>query len=123
MLDKETPRGKEKIRVYYLENATAEELAKVLSELPTRQGAEAKGKGAPALSEDIRITADKATNSLIISAASDDYVIIEEIINGLHRSLDHGSHRGQGLSPRYRMAGSRRCQLRQQGRCIRRRFC
>jgi general secretion pathway protein D len=83
MLDKETPRGKEKIRVYYLENATAEELAKVLSELPTRQGAEAKGKGAPALSEDIRITADKATNSLIISAASDDYVIIEEIIRKL----------------------------------------
>ena len=83
MLDKETPRGKEKIRVYYLENATAEELAKVLSELPTRQGAEAKGKGAPALSEDIRITADKATNSLIISAASDDYVIIEEIIKKL----------------------------------------
>jgi general secretion pathway protein D len=83
MLDKETPRGKEKIRVYYLENATAEELAKVLSELPTRQGAEAKGKGAPTLSEDIRITADKATNSLIISAASDDYVIIEEIIKKL----------------------------------------
>ena len=83
MLDKETPRGKEKIRVYYLENATAEELAKVLSELPTKQGATAKGKGAPALSEDIRITADKATNSLIISAASDDYVIIEEIIKKL----------------------------------------
>ncbi len=80
MLDKETPRGKEKIRVYYLENATAEELAKVLSELPTKKGGEAKGKGAPGLSEDIRITADKATNSLIISAASDDYVIIEEII-------------------------------------------
>jgi general secretion pathway protein D len=83
MLDKETPRGKEKIRVYYLEYATAEELAKVLSELPTKQGREAKGKGAPALSEDIRITADKATNSLIISAASDDYVIIEEIIRKL----------------------------------------
>jgi general secretion pathway protein D len=83
MLDKETPRGKEKIRVYYLENATAEELAKVLSELPTKKGGEVKGKGAPALSEDIRITADKATNSLIISAASDDYVIIEEIIRKL----------------------------------------
>lgn len=84
MLDRETPRGKEKIRVYYLENASAEELAKVLQELPTQQGAEAtKGKGAPALSQDIRISADKATNSLIISAASDDYVIIEEIIKKL----------------------------------------
>ena len=83
MLDKETPRGKEKIRVYYLENATAEDLAKVLSELPTKQEGGVKGKGAPALSEAIRITADKATNSLIISAAADDYVIIEEIIRKL----------------------------------------
>ncbi|UCH21755.1 MAG: type II secretion system secretin GspD [Deltaproteobacteria bacterium] len=84
MLDKETPRGKEKIRVYYLENATAEELAKVLSELPTEGAGDAKGKkGPPALSTDVKITADKATNSLVISAASDDYVIIEEIIKKL----------------------------------------
>ena len=37
MLDRETPRGKEKIHVYYLENANAEDLAKVLQELPTKK--------------------------------------------------------------------------------------
>ena len=37
LLDRETPRGKEKIRVYYLENANAEDLAKVLQELPTKK--------------------------------------------------------------------------------------
>jgi general secretion pathway protein D len=83
LLDKETPRGKEKIRVYYLENATAEELAKVLQELPTQQAGQPKGKGAPVLSEGVRITADKATNSLIIMAATDDYVIVEDIIKKL----------------------------------------
>jgi general secretion pathway protein D len=38
MIDKETPRGKGKINVYYLENASAEELAKVLQEVPTAEG-------------------------------------------------------------------------------------
>ena len=37
LLDKETPRKKEKIHVYYLENATAEELAKVLKELQEKE--------------------------------------------------------------------------------------
>jgi general secretion pathway protein D len=85
MLDKETPRDKGKIRVYYLEYATAEELAAVLSELPTKDAASAaKGKRtAPVVSEKVRITADKATNSLIITADSDDYQVIEEIIKKL----------------------------------------
>jgi general secretion pathway protein D len=83
LLDRETPRGKEKIRVYYLENATAEDLAKVLQELPTKQTGQPVGKAAPVLSEGVRITADRATNSLIISAASDDYVIVEDIIKKL----------------------------------------
>ncbi len=37
MLDRETPRGKERIHVYYLDNANAEDLAKVLQELPTKK--------------------------------------------------------------------------------------
>ncbi len=83
LLDKETPRGKEKIRVYYLENATAEDLAKVLQELQTKKGTAAKGKRAPIVSEKVRITADKATNSLIIMAEKDDYQVLEEIIKKL----------------------------------------
>ena len=84
LLDKETPRGKEKIRVYYLENATAEDLAKVLQELPKKQSSSAKGKKeAPLISGDVIIKADKATNSLIIMADKDDYLVLEEIIKKL----------------------------------------
>ena len=84
MLDKEVPRGKEKIRVYYLENATAEDLAKVLQELPAKQKGTIKGKKeTPLISSDVIIKADKATNSLIIMADKDDYLVIEEIIKKL----------------------------------------
>jgi general secretion pathway protein D len=87
ILDKETPHGKGKIRVYYLENATAEELAKVLQEVPKKQagGKQEGGKPAetPVVSGDVRITADKATNSLIIMADTEDYLVLEEIIRKL----------------------------------------
>ena len=83
MLDKETPRGKQKIRVYYLENAIAEDLAKVLQDLPTKTSGAAKGKKTPVVSEGVRITADKATNSLIIMAGKEDYQVLEDIIRQL----------------------------------------
>ena len=84
LLDREVPRGKEKIRVYYLENATAEDLAKVLQELPAKKQSPAKRKKeAPLISGDVIIKADKATNSLIIMAEKDDYLVIEEIIKKL----------------------------------------
>ena len=83
LLDKETPRGKEKIRVYYLENAKAEDMAKVLQALPTKSGAPSKGKEAPVISEKAKITADKATNSLIIMGDKDDYQVLEDIIRQL----------------------------------------
>ncbi len=83
MLDRETPRGKEKIRVYYLENANAEDLAKVLQELPTKKGGSPKGRKTPFVSETTKITADKATNSLIIMAGKEDYLVLEEIIKKL----------------------------------------
>ncbi|NQT68828.1 MAG: type II secretion system secretin GspD [Desulfobacteraceae bacterium] len=83
MLDKETPRGKEKIRVYYLENATAEDQAKVLQALPAKTGTTAKGKKAPLISQKVKITADKATNSLIIIGDKDDYQVLEDIIKKL----------------------------------------
>ncbi len=86
LLDKEMPRGTEKIRVYYLEHASAEDLATVLLALPTK----AKGakptegkKEAPVVSEKVQITADKATNSLIIMAEKDDYIVLEEVIKKL----------------------------------------
>ncbi len=86
MLDKEVPRGKEKIHVYYLENAKAEDLAVVLQEIPSKEGTPQEGQGkklAPLVSEDVKIKADKATNSLIIVAEKDEYEIIKEIIQKL----------------------------------------
>ncbi len=83
LLDRESPRGKGKIRVYYLEHATAEEMADVLKNLPTKQsGGKDKGSG-PFISENISVTADKATNSLIIMAEGEDYMVIEELIRKL----------------------------------------
>ncbi|MEJ2472404.1 MAG: type II secretion system secretin GspD [Desulfobacterales bacterium] len=88
-LDRETPRGKEKIRVYYLEYANAEEIAKVLQNLPSKEATQTKGKGAtgatgaPLLAGKVNITADKATNSLVITASSDDYTVVEEVIKKL----------------------------------------
>ena len=82
MLDRETPRGKEKIHVYYLENANSEDLAKVLQELPTKKTGGAQKK-LPFVSEDVKVTADKATNSLIIMAGKEDYLVLDEIIKKL----------------------------------------
>lgn len=85
-LDKEVPKGEEKIRVYYLEHAIAEDLAAVLQEIPEKSSSDSKKDGqkkAPLLSDDIKITADKATNSLIIIADKDDYPVLEEVIKKL----------------------------------------
>ena len=84
LLDKEIPKGKENIRVVYLEHATAEELVKVLQEIPKKKDAPAQGKPeSPLISEKVKMTADKATNSLIIMAEKDDFAIIEEVIKKL----------------------------------------
>jgi len=83
LLDQQTPRGTEKIRVRYLEYANADELSKVLQDLPGKKTSGKKAKKAPVVSSDVRISADKATNSLIIVAEKEDYTILEDIINKL----------------------------------------
>ncbi len=81
LLDKKVPRGDEKIRVYYLEHANAEDLAKVLQEIPSDSSKQTEGKKlAPLVSKSARITADPATNSLIIMAEKEDYPVLEEVI-------------------------------------------
>ncbi|PID73625.1 MAG: type II secretion system protein GspD [Desulfobacterales bacterium] len=85
-LDRELPRGRESIHVYYLEHATAEELAKTLQSLSQKKSTSKENKGkamSPIVSSDVKITADKPTNSLIIMAEKDEYEIIEEIIQKL----------------------------------------
>jgi len=85
MVDRETPRGKGKIQVYYCKHAMAEELAKVLQDLPTEQqtGGAPKAKAAPVVAGKVRISADKATNSLIIMADKEDYLVLEDVIRKL----------------------------------------
>ncbi len=86
LLDQETPRGKGKIHVYYLENATAEDVAKVLTQLPQKgTGGTPRGStgGASVISGNVRITADKATNSLIIMANPEDYQVLKDVIQKL----------------------------------------
>lgn len=87
-LDRKEGAGRSNINVYYLENADAETLAKTLNEIIT--GARSKqGKGAPGAqgaagpSEPVTITADKATNALVISAIPEDYDQLKEIVKQL----------------------------------------
>ncbi|MCW5207923.1 hypothetical protein VU11_04525 [Desulfobulbus sp. US2] len=90
-LDTEAPRGGGKIHVYYLQHANAEELVKVLTSLPTKQAGttgsrkntKAEAAKAPPLSTDLKVTADPETNSLIITAPKEEYLILEEIIKKL----------------------------------------
>ena len=83
LLDKEIPRGEGNIHVYYLQNANAEDLAKVLTALPSKQAkGTVKGK-APVISKEVQIVADKATNSLVITADKDDYLALVDVIEKL----------------------------------------
>ena len=92
--------GSGRINVYYLENADAEEVSKVLSTLskertagPTpapapRAGAPAVAAGSALISAEleggVKVTADKATNALIIVASANDY----ETLVGVIKKLD-----------------------------------
>jgi len=94
-LDVPTPSGTGRINVYYLENADAEEVSKVLASLTEqrpgatpqaqgqRQGATIKGVIAAELEGGVKITADKATNSLIIIASLNDYQTLVDVIKKL----------------------------------------
>ena len=102
-LDIPTPTGKEDIHVYYLQHANAEDLAKVLTEIPTPESpdsqaqptavpagqtpaaqARARTMKNPTLKEqNIKISPDKETNSLIIYADPYQYRSIIETIKFL----------------------------------------
>jgi general secretion pathway protein D len=83
LLDKDVPKGEERLRVYRLENADAEDLAKVLMDIPSKDAKGAKKGKTPLLSKDISIVPDKATNTLIITAERDDYKVLEGVIKQL----------------------------------------
>jgi general secretion pathway protein D len=97
-LDYDTPRAYGNINVYYLEYANAEETATVLSDLVS--GASSLGKNGSAGNKgatttpgvartmasfegEVSITADIATNSLIIVATPRDYLTLKNVIEKL----------------------------------------
>jgi general secretion pathway protein D len=87
-LDVRAPEGKGKINVYYLRNANADDIAKVMSSLVARLPAVPGGAQAPMgpatiLEGTVTITADKATNSLIIVASPIDFETIKDVIQKL----------------------------------------
>ncbi len=93
-LDIPTPAGRGKIHVYYLSHANAEELAQVLTaQAPEiarmqetqadEQPRQARRPAGGTTPTDITITADKPTNSLVITADTETYAVIEEIIQKL----------------------------------------
>ncbi|MFH0784265.1 MAG: type II secretion system secretin GspD [Pseudomonadota bacterium] len=83
-LDSEIQRPEGNIHVYYLQNATAVELAKVLNTLPEKQQSEDPAKAKPAaISKDVRILADEETNSLVITAEKDEFAVLEDVIKKL----------------------------------------
>jgi general secretion pathway protein D len=88
LLDVPALEGKGKINVYYLKHANAEDFAKVMSALVSRLPAPPAGGAQPAgpatiLEGTVTITADKATNSLIIVASPGDYETVKDVIQKL----------------------------------------
>jgi general secretion pathway protein D len=86
LLDKQAPRTEGRVRVYFLQNANAEDLAKVLMAIPTKspdKGAPQQPAKTPVVSKEVLVVADKATNSLLITASKEDYQVLEEVIKQL----------------------------------------
>lgn len=83
ILDQEMPRGTGNVQVLYLQYADAEELAKVLTALPSKDAkTDEKGK-APVISKEVQIVADKATNSLVITTNKQDFMALSDVIKKL----------------------------------------
>jgi general secretion pathway protein D len=90
-LDVAPPEASSKVNVFYLENADATEVAKVLdgvmkgtvaAAVPGQAGAL---QASPFESNKITITPDKATNSLVIMASPNDYASLLQVIKKLDR--------------------------------------
>ena len=90
-LDVPTPAGRGRVHVHYLSHADAEELAEVLSaqapDIARLQEGEAEEQpaepGSGRTPVDITVTADKPTNSLVITAEPQAYAVIEDVIEKL----------------------------------------
>ena len=89
VLDVAAPEGKGKINVYYLRHANAEDIAKIMQALVSRLPAPQAGGAVPhagpstILEGAVNITADKATNSLIIVGSPGDFETVKDVLQKL----------------------------------------
>jgi general secretion pathway protein D len=87
-LDAAPPETSSKVNVYYLENTDATEMAKVLDGVVKGMTAAAPPGAAAASPLDsgkVTVTADKASNSLVIMASPNDYNNLAQVIKKLDR--------------------------------------
>jgi general secretion pathway protein D len=82
-LDVPAPRGKGKINVYYLRNAEAEEMAKVLTDITSKAKPTKEPKKGVEFAGEVIITPDNSTNSLVITASPQDYEVLRGVIEKL----------------------------------------
>ncbi len=82
-LDGELQKSTATLHVYPLQNANAEDLAKSLLNLYPKSASPGTEKGRLALSKNIQILPDKATNALVITASAEDYRLLQELIRHL----------------------------------------
>ncbi len=82
-LDVPAPKGKGKINVYYLKNADAEDMAKVLTDITSKAKPTKDPKKGIEFAGEVIITPDKPTNSLVITASPQDYEVLKEVIERL----------------------------------------
>ena len=89
LVDVEPPTSSSKINVYYLENADATDLSKVLEGMFKTTSSTTTKPGSPQQSAfegtNISITPDKGTNSLVIMASPTDYQNLAQVISKLDR--------------------------------------
>ena len=81
-LDIPTPKGKGDVHLISLSNAKAEDLAQVINTLVERQRTAGSEDQKPdtVLSKDIKVVADKSTNSLVVTARPDEFEALSNIV-------------------------------------------
>ncbi len=98
-LDVAVTRGEGNIRVIFLQHANAEEMVKVLTNISGDRTGGGKASSttttspssssstntssSPVLSKDVKMVADTATNSLIVTGSREEYQVVEDVIKKL----------------------------------------
>lgn len=104
---KDASRGGGRIHIYYLQHGTAETLAQTLSSLVGSAGSGRRsnrrsslrrstvnrnsgggGGGSSLFSDEVKITADKENNAIVVTASPTDYLTLKEVISKLDLPRD-----------------------------------